>query len=183
MNPLRLRGLYSVERRRLLVGVGGLLGAAATWSAMARSPTGVAANTATRTFLRQQVDYAVGPDRIYAALTEADQFASFTGMAAQIDARPGGAFSLFDGLVGGWNLDLVPGQRIVQAWRLTKDFEEGVYSLVRFDLKPRDSGTRITLNHTGIPPGHYDHLYAGWPPRYWDPLRQFLESPKTADTH
>jgi activator of HSP90 ATPase len=97
-----------------------------------------------------------------------------TGLSAQIDAKPGGAFSTFKGLVAGWNLDLLPGRRIVQAWRLTEEFDPGVYSLVHFELEAIDHGTRITLDHTGFPEGHYDHLYDGWPKRYWDPLRRFV---------
>lgn len=183
MNPSRLRHMPRVERRRWLLGVGAFLGFAASLPRTTRTASAGISSTATRTSLRQQVEYAVSPDRIYAALTESDQFATFTGMPAQIEPRPGGAFSLFKGLVAGWNLELLPGQRIVQAWRPIEDFEPGVYSIVRFDLQPISTGTRVTLNHTGFPEGHYEHLNAGWPIRYWKPLRQFVESSDAGHTY
>jgi activator of HSP90 ATPase len=69
---------------------------------------------------------------------------------------------------------LVPNQRIVQAWRLSQEFAEGTYSLVKFELKAMDSQTRVALDHTGFPEGHFDHLNEGWHSHYWEPLRKFL---------
>jgi hypothetical protein len=62
----------------------------------------------------------------------------------------------------------------VQAWRVVADFPAGVYSLVKMELLPKAGGTFLVLDHTGFPPGHYDHLNAGWEPRYWTPLKTFL---------
>jgi activator of HSP90 ATPase len=101
-------------------------------------------------------------------------FSTFSGAAAEIDPKVGGAFSMFGGLVVGRNVELVPNQRIVQAWRLAQEFPEGTYSLLKIELKAKDSGTRLILDHTGFPEGHYDHLYEGWYSHYWEPLRKFL---------
>jgi activator of HSP90 ATPase len=81
---------------------------------------------------------------------------------------------MFGGLVVGRNVELVPSQRIVQAWRLSQEFPEGTYSLVKIELKTKDSGTRLVLDHTGFPEGHFDHLDAGWYSHYWEPLRKYL---------
>jgi hypothetical protein len=51
-----------------------------------------------RTSLHQEIDYKVHAQRIYEILLDAKQFAAFTGMPADIDAKPGGAFSLFGGM-------------------------------------------------------------------------------------
>ncbi|HET6181233.1 MAG TPA: SRPBCC domain-containing protein [Candidatus Sulfotelmatobacter sp.] len=96
------------------------------------------------------------------------------GARAEIDAKPGGTFSMFDGLVVGRNVELVPNQRIVQAWRLSKQFADGTYSLVKIELKADGSGTKLILDHTGFPEGHFDHLDSGWYSHYWAPLRKFL---------
>ena len=80
---------------------------------------------------------------------------------------------MFGGLVVGRNVELVPNQRIVQAWRLAQEFPEGTYSLLKIELQAKDSGTRLKLDHTGFPEGHYDHLYEGWYSHYWEPLRKF----------
>jgi len=68
---------------------------------------------------------------------------------------------------------LIPGQRIVQAWR-PQSWDKGVYSIVKFELEERDSQTRVVLDHTGFPEGKFDGLDSGWHERYWEPLRKFL---------
>jgi activator of HSP90 ATPase len=139
--------------------------------AMKETP-GTAANRS-RTSLHQEVDFKASPQRIYEVLLDAKQFAACTGMPAEIDPRAGGAFSTFGGLIVGRNVELIPNQRIVQAWRPTH-WAAGIYSLVKFELKPQGSETKIVLDHTGFPEGDFDGLDSGWKPRYWDPLKKFL---------
>lgn len=160
----------------LLAGCGSSLSIAA-WSQskedkMASIPSSDANKS--RTSLHQEIDYKASVERIYQVLLSSKDFTAFSGAAAEIDPKPGGTFSMFGGLVVGRNVELVPNQRIVQAWRLSGEFPEGVYSLVKFELKAVESQTRIVLDHTGFPEGHYDHLYEGWHSHYWEPLRKFL---------
>jgi activator of HSP90 ATPase len=139
---------------------------------MAAAP-GTEANKS-RTSLHQEIDYKAAPQRIYEALLSSKDFSAFSGAAAEIEPKVGGAFSMFGGLVVGRNVELVPNRRIVQAWRLAQEFPEGTYSLVKIELKPKDSGTKLILDHTGFPEGHFDHLDTGWYSHYWEPLRKFL---------
>jgi activator of HSP90 ATPase len=141
---------------------------------MATRPGG--AGTRTRTALHQDVTFDAPPQRVYAALMSSKAFAAFSGMPAKIDPQVGGAISMFGGLIVGRNIELLPGRRIVQAWRPVQDFPSGVYSLVKMDLSPAGAGTRLSLDHTGFPEGHFDHLNEGWPPRYWNPLKTYLAS-------
>ena len=145
--------------------------AASRRQAMQQLP-GTEANAA-RTSLHQEVEFGAAPARIYAVLLSAKEFAAFTGMPAEIDARAGGGFSMFGGMVVGRNVELVAGQRIVQAWRRAT-WEPGVYSMVKFELKAKGAGTTVVLDHTGFPKGDYDGLYSGWGERYWDPLHKYL---------
>ena len=126
-----------------------------------------------RTSLHQEVELATTPSRVETALLDAKQFAAFTGLGATIDARDGGAFSLFGGLIVGRNIELVSGQRIVQAWR-PADWTPGLYSLVKFEFRPSGRGTLVILDHTSFPAGGYDHLSAGWYAHYWEPLKKFF---------
>ena len=80
---------------------------------------------------------------------------------------------MFKGLIVGRNVELVPSQRIVQAWR-PANWEAGVYSLVKFELKAQGADTLIVLDHTGFPEGNFRHLNAGWYSHYWEPLKKFL---------
>jgi activator of HSP90 ATPase len=126
-----------------------------------------------RTSLHQEMDYKARAQRIYEILLHAKQFAAFTGMAADIDAKPGDAFSLFGGMIVGRNVELIPNERIVQAWR-PASWDPGIFSIVRFQLKSQDSACKVILDHTGFPAGLYDHLSEGWKSHYWEPLAKYL---------
>ena len=81
--------------------------------------------------IHDEVEFKAERTRVYAALTQAKQFDQVTslseamrqgGMApgtapTEIGAEAGGAFSLFGGYVTGRQVELVPDERIVQAWR------------------------------------------------------------------
>jgi len=111
--------------------------------------------------IHQDVDFAAGPSRIYEALLNDKEFAAFAGRPATIDREVGGTFTLFSG------------QRIVQAWRVVT-WPEGVYSIVRFELQSRGSGTRLVFDHTGFPADERAHLAAGWSANYWTLLDNYL---------
>jgi len=124
--------------------------------------------------IHQEVVFKASPKRIYEALTDAKQFSKLTGGApTEISPEAGGAFSCFGGMIAGRNLELLPNRRIVQAWRVG-NWEPGVYSIIRFELKEDGGGTRLVLDHTGFPEDNRDHLDAGWASNYWEPLKKYL---------
>jgi activator of HSP90 ATPase len=123
--------------------------------------------------IHQENDFNASPDKLYDALLDPKRFADFSGRTAQINREVGGEFSLFKGHIIGRNLELVPNQRIVQAWRVVT-WPEGAYSIVRFELKPQGSGTRVVLDHIGFPEGLHDHLAAGWGENYWSLLKKYF---------
>lgn len=126
-----------------------------------------------RTSLHQEIVLKASPARVYQVLLDSEQFAACTGLPAKIDSRKGGTFSTFGGLIEGLSVELVTNRRIVQAWRPTH-WDADVYSIVKFELQPRDTETLVVLDHTGFPEGEFDHLNSGWPIRYWNPLKKFL---------
>ena len=84
------------------------------------------------------------PRAVYELLTSSDKFAAMTGGApADIDATEGGAISLFGGMITGRNIELVPGERIVQAWR-PNPWDPGVFSLVRFSIEEANDGSTVS---------------------------------------
>jgi uncharacterized protein YndB with AHSA1/START domain len=138
--------------------------------------------------IHHEVELQAAPQRVYAALTDAQQFQKVTIMsaavtsgmvkpasAAQLSKDAGGAFSLFGGIISGRIIELVPGQRIVQAWRAA-DWAPGVYSIARFELTPHGKGTKLVFDHIGFPAGAAAHLAAGWKGNYWEPLSKVLAS-------
>src|SRR4051812_2467865 len=76
--------------------------------------------------IHQEVTFKVSPQRLYGTLLSSKEFSactkksfnSFTESSASIDSTVGGTFSLFDGHIIGRILELVPNERIVEAWRV-----------------------------------------------------------------
>ena len=177
-NPATLLPIST--RRQALVGVaivvGGMAANSNLWGQTPQQPMkeapAIAANRS-RTSLHQEVDLKTTPQRVYDVLLDAKQFASCTGMSAEIDPKAGGAFATFGGLIVGRTIEIVPAQRIVQAWRPTH-WNAGIYSLVKFELKSHAPETTIILDHTSFPEGEYDSLTAGWKSHYWETLQKFL---------
>jgi activator of HSP90 ATPase len=118
------------------------------------------------------------PEEVFELLTNGSLFGAATGIPAEITDREGDPFSLFGGRVEGRQIDLVPSQRVVQAWRFgaahDSPWEPGVYSTVRFTLEPDGSGTRLVIDHTGIPAEWIEHLSGGYPSFYLDPVTKFF---------
>ena len=88
-------------------------------------------------------------------LTDGDKFAAATGQPAHISDREGDEFTLFGGRVAGRQIELVRGERVVQAWRFGDDhphpWDAGVYSVVRFTLKTEGKATKLIIDHDAIP--------------------------------
>jgi activator of HSP90 ATPase len=161
-------------RRRTLIGLTTLAAASlspAQQPVIEHKPA-TEANKA-RTSIHYQIDFKPSPQRLYEAILDPKQFAVFSGMPATIDPTAGGAFSQFGGLIVGRNIELVPNQRIVQAWR-PSHWEPGIYSIVHFEFNPRAAETTMIFDHTGFPAGDYDSLDFGWHSHYWEPLKKFL---------
>jgi len=166
-----------LNRRNVLAGIAVTLAAGSRFGAKAQQPAmeekpSTAANKG-RTAIHYEIEFKAAPQRLYTAILDQKQFAAFTGRPATIDATPGGAFSMFGGLITGRNVELVPNQRIVQAWR-PGHWDAGIYSIVHFEFTPRSSETTLVFDHTGFPAGEYDSLDHGWHSHYWEPLKKFL---------
>jgi uncharacterized protein YndB with AHSA1/START domain len=123
--------------------------------------------------IHQEVTFKTSPEKVYAALTEADQFSKVTGAPAKIATDAGGPVELFGGQIAARNVELVPGKRLVQAWR-AGNWEEGVYSVVRFELKKDGAGTKLVFDHAGYPEEAHDMLEGGWHQMYWNPLTKYF---------
>jgi len=156
--------------------------------AMAEEPAPVIVEeiSHSRESIHHEVLLSAAPQRVYRALMDAEQFQKVimlsaavksgmvkAGSMAQISKDAGGTFSLFGGIISGRNIELVPDERVVQAWRAS-DWPPGVYSVARFELRSHLKGTKLVFDHTGFPPGDAEHLAAGWKGNYWEPLNKVL---------
>jgi len=130
--------------------------------------------------IRQTVQLPGTPEEVYAALMTTRGHQAFTGAAARISPRVGGAFMAWGGYIHGKNLRLGPGRLIVQAWRPSEDsWPERHCSTVTFVLTPNGKGTHLKFTHSNVPIDHVEHLSKGWKESYWDPLTRYLKSQST----
>jgi len=171
-------------RRHAIVGVAMAFGGLALGSAEARVG---AEDEISRTAeaIHQEPVFKASRKRVYEALTDTKQFDSVIqisgvmksmppgGKPTEIGGEVGGAFVLFGGYITGRHVELVPNERIVQAWR-AGSWDPGIYSIARFELAEQGSGTKIIFDHTGFPKGGAEHLAAGWKEHYWEPLATLL---------
>jgi uncharacterized protein YndB with AHSA1/START domain len=126
--------------------------------------------------IHQEVSIGATPQRVYNVLTNSAAFAKMTGgREANISQEPGGAVSLFGGDIQARNVELVPGERLVQAWR-SRAWPEGVYSIVKFELSASGKGTKLIFDQAGHPADAQSMLEGGWQQMYWGPMEKMLSS-------
>lgn len=126
----------------------------------------------TRT-IEQTATFKATPHTVYEMLMDSAEHARFSGAEASISREIGGAFTAYDGVLSGTNIELVPDAKIVQSWR-AGDWPEGHYSTATFLLEEAEGGTRLTFTQTGVPEQHYDGISQGWRDFYW--TKMALES-------
>ena len=63
----------------------------------------------------------------------------------------------------------------IQKWR-GKDWDEGVWSKVTFELNEVEEGTEVVLTHEDIPEDKADSISDGWKEHYWDKMKKVLEN-------
>jgi uncharacterized protein YndB with AHSA1/START domain len=125
--------------------------------------------------IRQTATIRATPARVYSALMTTKGHEAFTGASARISGKVGGRFTAWDGYIEGRNLELVPGKKIVQAWRpAEEEWPEDYYSTVTFVLTPTRGGTRIRFLQRGVLSQYAAELAQGWKDHYWRRLNAYL---------
>jgi activator of HSP90 ATPase len=125
--------------------------------------------------IQQQVTIPADPAQVYEVLADAEALSALSGMTGVAGRSAGEEFSAFDGHVVGRQIELVPGERIVQTWRFPV-WEPGTYSIVRFTLVADDGGTRLVIDQHGEPDDRHDHIDANWPTFYHTPLTEHFSA-------
>jgi activator of HSP90 ATPase len=157
---------------------------AATAMATTASARSRADITHTSPAIHQEIMLGARPERVYRTLTVAEEFDKVVQLSAAtnsamksrlgttptgLDARPGGAFAFFGGYITGFNVELVPDTRLVQAWR-AGSWSPGQFSIAHFVLEAKGDSTLLIFDHTGFPKAEAEHLASGWHDNYWRPM-------------
>ena len=106
------------------------------------------------------------PATVYAYLTDADKWRRWQGVAATLDARVGGLFSMF--MSNGMNargafVELVPERRVVFTWGWVDqpDIPPGS-TTVEIDLIADGGETLLVLTHRDVPDHEIASQRMGW---------------------
>lgn len=127
--------------------------------------------------LTQSYFFEADPDLIYNLLMDKDNHTDFTGSKADIQDKVGTVFTTWDGYIQGENLELIPGEKIVQLWRAEEEeWPENHFSHLTITLVSKDEGTELNLAQTEIPEKCLNDIKQGWIDFYWEPLEQYLSS-------
>ena len=109
--------------------------------------------------IERETTIAAPVERVWTLLTEAEHLGRWFGdTGAEIDLRPGGAFSLSweqHGTVRGRVVDVEPNRRFSYRWITVGDREhadpvEGNSTLVEFTLQAEGDGTRLRVVESGF---------------------------------
>ena len=95
----------------------------------------------------------------------------------EISSTPGTEWSAFGGRIHGRLIALTPGHEIVQSWRSFEWRADDLDSTLILTFWPEGSGTRVELTQENVPDRLYEKLVSGWPNRYWNPWRAYLDRP------
>ncbi len=125
--------------------------------------------------VHHEVEFAARPKDLYDAYLDSRRHARITGQSAKMSRQVGGKFTAGDTYISGYNLDLVPAQRIVQAWRAS-EWPDGAFSVLSLTFEKKGRGTRMVVDHVGIPEEFREGVDKGWYQFYWEPMKQYFAS-------
>ena len=111
---------------------------------------------------------------IYEAWLDSIAHSEMTGSAAEMSDEIDAEVSAWDGYISGRNLELVPGERIVQSWRTTKFDDDQDDSVVTVLLEEAEDGTLLTLIHSNVPDDHRSYEEGGWQSNYFEPMQAYF---------
>ncbi len=123
--------------------------------------------------VHHEVEFDATPNAVYEAYLDSRRHARMTGQSARMSRKVGGAFTAGDDYITGYNLDLVPDRRIVQAWRAS-EWPDGAYSVLALQLKPKGKRTLLIVDHVGVPDDFRDGVDQGWRDFYWEPMKRYF---------
>ena len=125
--------------------------------------------------IAQTYSMNASPEKVFAALTDPALIKTWSGAPAEMDAKAGTKFSMFGGQIHGSNLEVVPNKKLVQAW-VAGDWEKP--STVTFTLTPTAAGTKVDLQHEGVPDSAHDSISSGWDTNYLGQMQKMFAEAK-----
>lgn len=112
--------------------------------------------------------------QVYDTWLDSAGHSEMTGGAAIMSDVIGAEVSAWDGYINGRNLDLIPGERIVQSWRTTEFTERHEDSTITVTLQDMRDGSLLTLVHSNVPDDQTSYEESGWQSHYFEPMQSYF---------
>ena len=127
--------------------------------------------------IKQTVSFQASPAEVYELIMDSKKHTAFSGSKATMSQKAKGKFTAYDGYCHGYNMELVEGKKIVQAWHFAEDgWPDDHFSTCTFLFKKEAGGvTKMTFTQEGIPEHKAEALKSGWKDYYWKPMKAFLK--------
>lgn len=127
--------------------------------------------------IQQSITFDASPEAVYDLIMDAKKHAAFTGSKVVMSSKVNGKFTMFDGYCHGYNMELIEGKKIVQAWYFAEDgWPDDHYSICTFLFEKKGNKTKLTFTQTNIPEHKVEALKKGWKEFYWEPMKAFLKT-------
>jgi uncharacterized protein YndB with AHSA1/START domain len=117
---------------------------------------------------------------IYDAWLDSLIHSEMTRGEASMSDEVGAEVSAWDRYITGRNLELVPGERIVQSWRTTQFTDEHEDSIITVTLEEVEGATLLTLVHSNVPDEQTSYEQGGWQEHYFEPMKEYFADRKKA---
>jgi uncharacterized protein YndB with AHSA1/START domain len=113
-------------------------------------------------------------ETIYNAWLDSKQHAAMTNTGEAIAGkRVADRFMAHDGYITGTNKELVPYEKIVQAWRTVEFAGDEEDSIIEVTFEDKNGCTLVTLTHSNLPP-HGSQYESGWITYYFEPMALYF---------
>lgn len=127
------------------------------------------------TTIKQTATFNASPKEVYDLIMNPKKHSAFTGTKVTMSNAIKGKFSAFDGYMYGYNIELVEGKKIVQAWHFTEEgWPDDHYSICTFVFETDGKKTKLTFRQAEVPEQTAESLKSGWKEYYWEPMKAYL---------
>ena len=121
------------------------------------------------------------PQEIYDAWLDSLAHSEMTGSEAILSDEIGAEVSAWDGYITGRNIELLPGERIVQSWRTTEFADEHEDSIITLTLEDVDWVGPRSLSCTAMcRRSRRATKQGGWQQYYFEPMKAYFAKAKRA---
>lgn len=116
----------------------------------------------------------VSPEELFDIFMDSKKHGEVIGAEVKMGKKTGDSFTLFNDVVKGKNLLIVPKRLTVRAWRGNVWTKDDLDSIEIMTFEKITGGAQITLVHSVLP----EQFEERWNELYWQPFKDYLKRRK-----